>query len=109
MDELTIKRAEKIREQCFWGDYSLTVQDILRIAENGTYAEKKFLFQKIIYNASFISYCLGIFQKEDLKTLFNDMVISFRKNDIERKILLSKAVLLDEKEDSLLEDYRWKQ
>jgi len=102
------KIAMKILSECFWGDYSYSPEKLIKIAEEGSLSEKNFLFGKVVQNALFVSYCLRIFHKEDLYLLFEKYEALSLKKEIEKKIVLSKAVLFGNIENTLLEDYQWK-
>ena len=106
--EEKVRIAETILKECFWGDYSYSEQELIRIAEKGSWHEKKFLFGKIIYNALHTSFSLRLFSLPDLKKLYEGFKVSFNKDMVQRKLSLSKAILLGEYNEEILARYRWK-
>ena len=106
---LTKKRlAGIILKECFWGDYSFTENEIINMTQSDNLKQKQFLFSKIIQNSRHTSYLLRIFSEKDLKELFRHYKITFNRKLLEKRINLSKAILLDEYDDEFIEKYRWK-
>ncbi len=68
MDTVKKEIIKSIIRECFW-EYTFSPQDIERIVSSGTFAEKMFLFQKILANSMNVIRALKIFSTGDLKKL----------------------------------------
>ncbi|RME91421.1 MAG: hypothetical protein D6767_05225 [Candidatus Hydrogenedentota bacterium] len=101
-----LQAAEEILRDCFWGDYNLTAEQIVQIAEQGTDYDKRFLFGKIIANARNIFITLRIFSEKDLAKLLDSFMIpAFRKEFFEKRINIAKHLLLGRQVN--LPQYEW--
>jgi len=62
--------AQKVINECFWGDYHLSVQELLSSLESGDQYFQRFIFSKIIENSRHPSLHLRIlFTTEQLQSL----------------------------------------
>ena len=100
--------ARRIIDECFHGDYSFTEKAIVDIARNGSLTEKKFLFARIVQEGSHTSYLLRIFDRNDLRELFDKYRITFNHALLEKRVFLCRAILLDDMDNSLPDRYKWK-
>ncbi len=94
-----------LKKECFW-DYSLTEEEIKKIIKEGTFIEKKKLFEKIIYNAKDKVKFLAYFDKNDLRKLLNSFTPTYNERYINRHLKALKFIFLNEKED--IKELRWK-
>lgn len=65
-DRLALCR--RIRRDCLW-EYRLSDSEILAMANNGTDAEKRFLFNKILENSTDVLRAIEIFSTADQRAL----------------------------------------
>ncbi|MCK5914698.1 MAG: hypothetical protein KAG92_01050 [Deltaproteobacteria bacterium] len=64
---------ELLIDDCFW-DYNFTDKDIDRIATSDDLKQKRFLFEKILANSTWLLKDLKIFPKDQLEQLLSDYV-----------------------------------
>ena len=62
MNNDRLRTAERVVQECFWGDYRMSAQEILDRLDKGDTDFERFLFSKIIDNSSYPS--------RHLRTLF---------------------------------------
>jgi len=62
--------AQRVVQECFWGDYRMSAQEILDRLDKGDIDFERFLFSKILDNSSYPSRHLrALFAPERLQTL----------------------------------------
>jgi hypothetical protein len=67
-----LESARAVLAECFWGDYTLAAQDLLRRLDNGEPGFDQFLFSKIIENSRHPSRHLrNLFASDRLEFLLN--------------------------------------
>ena len=85
-----IKDFDRLNKECFW-EYQFDEKDILHILNEGTFAEKLFLYEKILANSTDLLNDMELFSLEDLQRLteyykiptFNKEYLKRRKNILE--------------------------
>jgi len=99
---LTSDSLKRVLKECFW-DMKLTSDDMLNIAEGDDWANKKFLFRKILLNSTRMLTDLKIFNQADLKSLIETFSVPtfnhdyiFRRHNIAEVYFLDKPLLIDE-------------
>ena len=98
--------ASIIVKECFWGDYSITPEKILKRLEEGDFRFKVFIFSKIVENSLYPSKHLrNLFDREELATLFERYPKSsdYRRN---QRLRIIKANLFGIQES--IPEYSWK-
>lgn len=103
---IKIDRFQKIKNECFW-DYAITPKEIEKIIAQGTKAEKKAIFSKIIYNSKDKLSDLMLFSRAELEEFFNDFQPSYNIKYISKHIAALKALLLDKK--SYIRELEWRE
>lgn len=99
-----LKAAEKIIDECFWGDYKMNARDLIVKLDNDEPGFSQFLFSKIIENSRFPSKWLKvIFPQDQLERLLNRYT---EKNKERRRIRLISANLTGNVD--LVPEYQWK-
>jgi len=93
---------ENILKNCFW-DYNFTEEEILNIVNGNDFAQKQFLFRKILLNSTRVLTDLKIFNHEELKTMIETFKVPtfnhdyiFRRHNIVEVYFLDKPLLIDE-------------
>ena len=98
--------AETVIKECFWGDYSLTPETLVKRFESGDDDLKRLVFSKIIANSSHPSrYIRMLYAKEEVETLvasFDDL----HETRIRKRIELVKSNVLQS--GVTLPEYAWK-
>lgn len=95
----------QIIRECFW-EYNMTCSEIVEMAQNGSDQEKKFLFAKIMENATDVLKSLSIFSTSDQKNLIFDYnAPAFKKNFLEKRHKIVKYFLTGNKVD--IPELRW--
>lgn len=89
------KRLKNIKKECFW-DYDISSADIEKIVTQGTKAEKKALFSKIIYNSKDKLSDLILFSKGELEEFFSDFKPSYNVRYISKHLAVLRVLLLNE-------------
>ncbi len=70
MNENRLSTAERVVQECFWGDYRISAQEILDRLDKGDIDFERFLFSKIMDNSSYPSLHLRtLFAQETLQVL----------------------------------------
>jgi len=100
--QIIIKR---IIKDCFW-EYNISEHDILDILKSKDKRLLLKLFSKIIYNSNNKLYALRLFEKSDLKQLFDDFKITYNKKYIEKHVMVLRNILLGEK--NVIKSLEWK-
>jgi len=90
-----MNRFERIAKECFW-DYDISPEEIERIADSGTKAEKKKLFEKIMYNSTDKLCSVMIFSREDLRDFLFNFQPGYNRRYITKHINILKYLLLNE-------------
>lgn len=68
--DLRLDRARRVVEECLWGDYLLSAEEILSRLDSGQPGFDRFIFSKILENSRKPSWYLPVlFQPEVLETL----------------------------------------
>ena len=71
-----LRMATQVIQECFWGDYQLSPEDILARLELGDPGFRQFLFSKIIENSRFPSRLLqGLFEKQVLAAMLDRYLV----------------------------------
>jgi len=93
---------KRVIKECFW-DMGITEKDIAVIIDGDDYAQKKFLFRKILLNSSRVLSDLKLFDRDELKSLIETFKIPkfnhdyiFRRHNIVEVYFLDKPLLIDE-------------
>ncbi len=85
-------------KEIFWGDYKLDEKEAINLIKNGSWQEKKFIFQKILQNSRNLLKDLSYFKKDDLKKLLNEYKIpNFTKEFLEKRVKIAKNFFFGEK------------
>ena len=73
MTDNRLESANAVLNECFWGENSLTAEDILERLDNDTPGFKKFIFSKIIENSYYPSrHIKNLFSKRTFKSLLEE-------------------------------------
>ena len=96
---------EKIIKECYW-DYNITVDDLIEKINSSDMREKSKLFSKIIENSTDRVFSLRIFNKEELRELFDQYRNTFNIKRIERNVLALRNIFLGEKNQ--IKGLEWK-
>ena len=87
--------AQQIIKDCFW-EYDFSKKDIYKMARGDDFDAKKFLFSKILLNATDMIKSMKIFAKEDLKKLIESYKIpSFNSEFVKRRLNMLEFYFLD--------------
>lgn len=65
------EKYDRILKDCFW-EYNFSADDIRRMVKEGTFEEKKFLYQKIMENSTRMIQALKLFPRDELYTLHRE-------------------------------------
>ncbi|MFP4392098.1 MAG: hypothetical protein ACLFPG_04505 [Desulfohalobiaceae bacterium] len=96
--------AQEVIQECFWGDYCLSVQELLNKLDSGDAAFQRFLFSKIVENSRHPSRHLRILYPPDqLHALLEDYMPRARN---EKRIRLIAANLTQDY--ALAREYQWR-
>jgi len=102
-DERTASAQEVIQE-CFWGDYTLSAQDLLDKLKSDDLAFQHFLFSKIVENSRHPSRHLRtLYPPEQLQALLKDYMPGARD---QKRIRLIAANLTQNY--ALAPEYQWR-
>ncbi|MFP4442898.1 MAG: hypothetical protein ACLFST_07260, partial [Spirochaetia bacterium] len=86
---------DKLLKEAFW-DYTLSKDDLFRTAREGTFREKKYLFEKILFNSSDrVRFIDTLFNQEDMVKLFNSITFNQFNRHAEMTVELAKYFLID--------------
>ena len=97
---------DRIIKECFW-DYHVSPDTIEKILTSNDMRAKQKIFSKIIYNASDKVVVLShMFDQKTLKILFDNFVVTYNKEYIDKQVLLLRNILLGEK--NRIESLEWK-
>ncbi len=78
--------AQQIIKDCFW-EYNFSKEDIYNMANSDDFKVKKFLFSKILLDATDMIKSMKIFSKDDLKKLIESYEIpSFNSEFTKRRL-----------------------
>ena len=95
--------AQEVIQECFWDDYTLSVQDLLAKLDSGDLAFQRFLFSKIVENSRHPSRHLrALYPPDQLQSLLKDYMP--RAQD-KKRIRLIAANLTQN--FSLAPEYQW--
>ena len=87
-------------KEIFWGDYTFDEKDAIKMIKNGSWQEKRFIFQKILQNSKNLLKDLSYFNKDDLrKLLYEYKVPNYNKAYLEKRVKIAKNYFFDEKVD----------
>ncbi|MBC8257276.1 MAG: hypothetical protein H8E85_08215 [Candidatus Marinimicrobia bacterium] len=96
---------EQILKDCFW-EYKFDEEKLRNLSKSSDFAEKKFLFGKILVNSTEFLSALGIFQVDDLKTLIEEFKVpEFNHDFIFRRKNMAEVYFLDK--PLLIEELKW--
>ncbi len=96
---------DEIIKDCYW-DYNISSDDIKSIIESHNFRMKKKLFSRIMYNSRDRLKSLSIFDKEELKELFDSFSASYNKRYINRQIKILRNILFGE--NNYISGLEWK-
>lgn len=95
-------RFQRIKKECFW-EYSFTQEDLTDIVTGSDFAQKKFLFEKILLNSSRFLGDLRIFKTEDLHQLIDGYKVpqfnydfAFRRKNMVEVYFFNRPLLIEE-------------
>jgi len=86
---------EEIVRECYW-DSNITPQELQKLVNSKNYRELKKIFSKIIYNSNDKLKALKIFEKDQLRRLFDDFKITYNDKYIKKHVLVLRTLLLGE-------------
>ena len=96
---------EQILKDCFW-EYKFNEEKIRFFSNSSDFAEKKFLFGKILLNSTEVLSALGIFKFNDLRKLIEDFKVpEFNHEFIYRRKNMAEVFFLDK--PLLIEELQW--
>ncbi|MGM0760856.1 MAG: hypothetical protein ACQEUB_14330 [Thermodesulfobacteriota bacterium] len=102
-DERTTS-AQEVVQECFWGDYTLSAQNLLAQLDSGDLAFQRFLFSKIVENSRHPSRHLrALYPPEQLQALLKDYMPKARD---QKRIRLIAANLTQNY--ALAQEYQWR-
>ena len=102
-DEQT-SSAQKVIQECFWDDYTLSVQDLLAKLDSGDLTFQRFLFSKIVENSRHPSRHLrALYPPDQLQALLKDYMPRARD---QKRIRLIAANLTQNY--ALAPEYQWR-
>lgn len=82
------KAAGKVIAECFWGDYTLTANDLLDGLENGDAAFHRFIFSKIVDHARFPSALIrALFTPQEVRRLLEATARQPRWSDLRHRLI----------------------
>lgn len=82
--------ARQALEQCFWGDYALSAEEIVRRLDEDGQAFKRFLFGRIADNARYPSRLLRrLFSPEEIESILAATVHQDRWSDLRHRLIRS--------------------
>jgi len=85
---------EEIIRDCFWGDYSYTVEDIKKELASGDERFGLFLFSKILYNSSYPSkYIRKLFDADEVRLFLSKIPERQSERESRRRQLVQFNVL----------------
>ena len=100
------KAAEIVVKECFWGDYEITPEELLKRFDSEDARFKQFIFSRIIDNSSHPSrYLRMLFTMEELQTLLKRVNV-FPVSRIEKRLNLVSANILETDEE--IPEYSWR-
>ncbi|MBW7856874.1 MAG: hypothetical protein H3C43_00885 [Leptonema sp. (in: Bacteria)] len=95
-------RFQRIKKECFW-EYSFVQEDLANIVAGSDFAQKKFLFEKILLNSSRFLGDLRIFKTEDLHQLIDEYKVpqfnydfAFRRKNMVEVYFFNRPLLIEE-------------
>lgn len=93
---------DRIKKECFW-EYSMSDEDIKRLAMSDNPQEQKFIFEKILLNSSAMFRDLKLFEQKLLKGLIDGYQVptfnhdyAFKRKNMAEVYFLNKPLLVDE-------------
>jgi hypothetical protein len=102
-DERTTS-AREVVQKCFWGDYTLSAQDLLDKLDSGDLAFQRFLFSKIVENSRHPSRHLrALYPSEQIQALLKEYMPRARN---QKRIRLIAANLTQNYD--LAPEYQWR-
>jgi len=105
LKQITGRDCEKIIHECLW-EYSMSNEELLHLAQNGTDQEKFFLFCKILENSQDVLQSLNIFSVDDQKKMLrNYSPPKFNHHFLEKRYKVIKYFLTGEEID--IPELRW--
>mgnify|MGYP006300329157 CR=1 FL=1 len=88
---------KNLLKDCFW-DYSLTFEDIEKMAKDDNEQHKNFLFEKILANSRDVLNDLKIFSEKDLKEMITNYKIpKFNYKFLKKRHMILKYFFLGQK------------
>ncbi|MEW5817075.1 MAG: hypothetical protein AB1798_16975 [Spirochaetota bacterium] len=106
MKDERYETAEVILQECFWGDYHITPEELLKRFDSGDIGFKRFIFSKVLSNSSHPSRHLrNIFTAEEVRALLDRTAISAERRR-NRRLSLIRANILEMGEE--IPGYSWR-
>jgi len=103
--QITDHDCEKIIHDCLW-EYSMSNEELLQLAQNGTDQEKFFLFCKILENSQDVLKSLNIFSVDDQKKMLHSYTPpKFKHHFLKKRHSVIKFLLTGEEID--IPELRW--
>ena len=83
-----LSAARTVLAECFWGDYELSAEEIVRRLDSDDEAFKRFLFGRIADNASYSSRVLRqLFSDSEIHTLLQSTMKQRRWTDLRHRLI----------------------
>jgi len=80
--------AATVLEECFWGDYDLSAEEIVRRIDSGDEAFKRFIFGRIADNAAYPSRALRqLFSESDIRSLIESTTRQPKWTDLRHRLI----------------------
>jgi len=87
-ESLTLSAARTALAECFWGDYDLSAEEIVRRLDSDDEAFKRFLFGRIADNASYPSRVLRqLFSDSEICALLESTMRQRRWTDLRHRLI----------------------
>lgn len=99
-----LPEAEAVLQECFWGDYKLSANELLERLDRQKTPFQRFLFSKIINNSRHPSRFLRALFPEDTLKLFLEQEL--QRNGWNKRVRLVAANILQKYD--LVPEYQWR-
>ncbi len=96
---------EHIIKECYW-DYNITPNELATIVKSGDIRSKSKIFNKIVENSTDRVLALQIFDKCELRELFDKCNNSFTRDRVHRNVLALRNIFLGE--NNQIKGLEWK-
>ena len=98
--ELIKQIAQKIFEEVFWGDYTYTVEDIIKILLNPSRKKERFfIFQKAFFNLKEPAILTKVFSEEELKEHLARISPHQKRPHLSERVKIWRNIFLGEKNE----------